>query len=283
MNSIFVTGATGNVGSEVARLLHAAGQPVRVGVRPAALAGYRVPSGIEATAFDFADPATHAPALRGVRRLFLMRPPAISDTKRFINPVIDAARAAGVEQIVFLSLLGAERLRVVPHARVESYLAGAGVPWTFLRPSFFMQNLSTTHRDEIRAGEIPVPAGGGRTSLIDIRDVAAAAARVLSEEGHSNAAYALTGVEALDYHQVAQLLSAELGRPILYRRPSIIRFVRQMRARGLAWPIILVMAGIYTTARLGLASAITPDSAHLLSRQPITMRQFVHDYRGCWL
>ncbi len=283
MSTIFVTGATGNVGSEVARLLHAAGQPVRVGVRPAALPRYQAPSGIETAAFDFADPATHAPALRGVRRLFLMRPPAISDTKHFINPLIDAARAAGVEQIVFLSLLGADRLPMVPHAQVEAYLAGAGVPWTVLRPSFFMQNLSTTHRDDIRAGEILVPAGSGRTSFIDIRDVAAVAARVLSEKGHAYASYALTGVEALDYHQVAQLLSAELGRPIMYRRPSLLRFVRHMRARGLAWPLILVMAGIYTTARLGLAGAITPECAQLLGRQPTTMRQFAHAERAYWL
>lgn len=282
MSTIFVTGATGHVGSEVMHLLHAAGQPVRVGVRPAALARYQAPEGVEVTAFDFADPATHAPALRGIRRLFLMRPPPISDTKRFINPVIDAARAAGVEQIVFLSLLGADRLPVVPHAHVESYLAGADVPWTVLRPSFFMQNLSTTHRDDIRAGELLVPAGGGRTSFIDIRDIAAVAARVLSEEGHTGRAYALTGAEALNYHQVAQLLSVELGRTIVYRRPSLLRFVRHMRARGMSWPVILVMAGIYTTARLGLAGAITLDSAHLLGREPITMRQFVHDERGCW-
>ena len=182
-----------------------------------------------------------------------------------------------------LSLLGADRLPVVPHDQVESYLASVGVPWTVLRPSCFMQNLITTHRDEIRAGELLVTAGRGRTSFIDIRDIAAVAARVLSEAGHLAQAYALTGVEALDYHQVTQLLSAELGRPIVYRRPGLRRFVRHMRAHGLAWPIILVMAGIYTTARLGLAAAITPDSTRLLGRPPITMRQFVHDERDSWL
>jgi uncharacterized protein YbjT (DUF2867 family) len=146
-----------------------------------------------------------------------------------------------------------------------------------------MQNLSTTHRDDIRAGEILVPAGRGATSFIDVRDIAAVAARVLTEAGHLFQAYPLTGNEAVDYFQVARLLSAELDRPIAYRRPSILRFVRHMRAQGRAWPLILVMVGIYTTARLGLAGLITPDCERLLGRPPITMRQFVHDERECWL
>lgn len=280
---ILVTGATGNIGSEVTRLLRAQGYAVR-----AAAFEYQAPhtdpaTGAEAVPFDFAQPATFGPALAGVKRLFLMRPPALSDTKRYMNPFIDAARAAGVEQIVFLSLLGAEKNRVVPHRQVEDYLRATGAPWTLLRPSFFMQNLSTTHRADIREhGEILVPAGRGKTSFIDARDIAAVAARTLTEPGHISQAYPLTGAEALDYSAVAQIFTAVLGRTIVYRRPSIWRFVRAMRRRGLAWSFIGVMVGIYTTCRLGLADGVTPDTARLLGRPPITMRQFVEDYRECW-
>lgn len=284
MELVLVTGATGNVGAEVVRLLRERDVPVRAAIRPSGFQRYAPPPGVTATPFDFELPETYHAALRGVKKLFLMRPPALTDTKRYMRPAIDAAREAGVEQIVFLSLLGAASNRVVPHHAVEQHLRVAGVPWTFLRPSFFMQNLSTTHRADIRElGEILVPAGGGKTSFIDVRDIAAVAARTLTETGHTLQAYPLTGGEALDYQEVAGILSAELGRPISYRRPGLVRFVRRMRQHGLEWSYIVVMIGIYTTARLGMAGLVTQDTARLLARQPITMRQFAHDHRDCWV
>jgi uncharacterized protein YbjT (DUF2867 family) len=284
MSLVLVTGATGNVGAELITLLRERGVPVRAALQPARIASYTPAPGVEAVPFDFEQPATATAALQGVSKLFLLRPPQISDTRRYINPVIDAARAAGVAQIVFLSLLGAAKNPLVPHHKVEQYLLSAGVPWTFLQPSFFMQNLSTTHREDIRElGEILVPAGRGATSFIDVRDIAAVAARVLSEDGHANAAYPLTGAEALDYGAVARMLTEELGRPIAYRRPWAIRFIRHMRRRGLEWGYILVMVAIYTTARLGQAGLVTPDTGRLLGRRPIGMRQFIHDYRASWI
>ncbi len=282
MHAILITGATGNVGAALAEQLLAQGGSVRLGMRNPRPEATR--PGAEAVRLDFADPTSFAPALTGVQRLFLMRPPAIADTKRYLNPLVDAARTAGVQQIVFLSLLGAERNSVVPHYAVERYLEQSGLGWTFVRPSFFMQNLSTTHRDEIRRqSEIIVPAGNGRTSFIDVRDIAAVAARTLTEEGHIGQAYALTGDEALSYHDAARLLSAELGRPIVYRRPSLLRFVRHRRTMGDAWAYILVMVGIYTTARLGLAATVTATTRSMLGRPTITLAQFIADERAAWL
>jgi uncharacterized protein YbjT (DUF2867 family) len=283
MEPVLVTGPTGNVGAELVGELRARGVPVRAAIQRGRLAAYVPPAGVEAVPFDFEQPASAATALRGVKKLFLMRPPQLTDTKRFLNPLIDAARVAGVSQIVFLSLLGAAKNPAVPHHQVENYLRESGVPWTFLQPSFFMQNLSTTHRADIRdLREILVPAGRGATSFIDAHDIAAVAARALTEDGHANAAYPLTGAEALDYSTVARIMTDELGRSIVYRRPSALRFIRHMRRRGFAWNYVLVMVAIYTTARLGLAGLVTPDAERLLGRRPIGVRQFVHDYRACW-
>lgn len=280
---ILITGASGNVGAPLVNLLAAAGLPVRAAFPPTAMRNCSPLPGVTPVALDFTDPASFGPALTGVRRLFLMRPPALADTRRFINPFIDAAQAAGVERIVFLSLLGAERNPIVPHRQVEDYLQSSGLPWIFLRPSFFMQNLSGPHRADIKErGEILVPAGGGATSFIDARDIAAVAALTLTEDGHTGHAYPLTGAEALDYHAVSAIFSAELGRPVVYRRPSIPRFIARMRRQGFDWPFILVMVAIYTTARVGLAGGVTPDTARLLGRAPISMSQFVHDHRACW-
>ena len=281
---VLVTGATGNVGSELVRLLRNSGVRVRAAVPNLTSAKERLGSGIDLAPFDFRRPDTFGRAFAGIRKLFLVRPPAISRTQRFINPAIDAAKRAGVEHIVFLSLLGAERNPMVPHRSIERHLETSGLAWTFLRPSFFMQNLSTTHREEIRQrGEIFVPAGEGRTSFIDTRDIAAVAAKVLTKGGYRNATYLLTGSEALDYHQVAEIFSEVLGWTIAYSDPSPLAFAQRMRARGHPWGFVAVMIGIYTVCRVGLADTVTDDAERLLDRAPNTLRRFVEDHRALWM
>ena len=279
--TVLVTGATGNVGAELVRLLAQQGTAVRAASRhppPEA-----PPPGVERMRFDFRDPATFDDAFAGIDRLFLLRPPNISNVRRDVRPVLLAARRAGVQHVVFLSLLGAERNPFLPHRRIERLIERSGVPFTFLRASFFMQNLSTTHREEIKErGELFVPAGRGRTSFIDARDVAAVAAVALGAGGHGDRAYPLTGAQALDYYQVARILTEELGRPVFYRAPSALRFVARALRRGTPLPFVVVMAAIYTTARLGLAATVTGDTAGILGRPPGTVRQFVRDYLPSW-
>lgn len=278
MGTILVTGASGNVGREVVRALTARGATVRAGVYERNDTARLFPMA-ETARFDFAAPATFPAAFAGVDRLFLMRPPAISNVNRDIRPVIDFAARAGVGQVVFLSLIGAERNPLLPHARIERLLAGSGMPWTTLRCGFFMQNLDTTHRDDIvEHDDLFVPAGGGCTAFIDARDIGNAAARVLTEPGHAGAAYALTGSESLTYGEVAAIMSQELGRPITYSRPTLPAFARRMRRRGHPWQYVAVMSGVYLTTRLGMAAAVYPDAAALLGRPTITMRQYVRDY-----
>jgi uncharacterized protein YbjT (DUF2867 family) len=281
---ILVTGASGNVGREVMRALAERGVAARAAI-PDPIGG-RSPGEatnavgtVDTVRFDFTDPSTFPAAFDGVERLFLVRPPAISAVERDIRPVIDFAAGRDVKQIVFLSLLGAERNRLIPHARIEKLLLASGVPWTMLRCGFFMQNLDTTHRaDIVEYDDLFVPAGDSRTAFIDTRDIGAAAARALTEAGHEGRVYTLTGSEALTYGEVATIMSEELGRPITYSDPSPLAFARRMRRRGHPWGYIGVMEGVYLTTRLGLAATIAPDAARLLGRPPILMRQFVRDY-----
>lgn len=280
---ILVTGASGNVGSELVKYLRQRGQPVRIAQRTRS-AQDDYGDGVETVQFDFKDPHTFASAFAGVERMFLVRPPAISDARRFIFPAIDAARQAGVRHIVFLSVIGTEKNRIVPHYKIEQYIQRSGLNYTFLRASFFMQNLNTVHRAEIKDEHmIYVPAGRGKTSFVDVRDVAAVAALALTTNGHARRAYALTGSEAFDYDEVARILSEVLARPIIYRNPSLLSFIWREHKRGTPLPLILVMAAIYTTARLGLAGRITEDTERLLDRAPIPFKQYVEDYRTCWL
>jgi len=280
---ILVTGATGNVGGPLARLLHEQGQPVRAAVSsPKSVARLPDPA-IPWAVLDMNDPQTYPAAFAGVERLFLLRPPQISDVDRSIKPVIDYATANGVRHIVFLSLLGAEKNKVVPHAEIEALLQAGPVPYTLLRAGFFMQNLSTTHRlDIVEYSDVFVPAGKGKTAFVDTRDLAAVAALALTQAGHENKAYPLTGCETLDYYEVAAILSDVLYRPITYSNPSLLRFARRMKERGEAWPYIAVMAAIYTTTRFGMAAAVHPDLETLLGRPPIRFRQFAEDEAAVW-
>jgi uncharacterized protein YbjT (DUF2867 family) len=264
---ILITGVTGNVGREIYRILGERGIAARAPVR---------------AEFDFRRPETFANAFEGIEKMLLVRPPAISDPNVF-RPSLEAAKKSGVRHIVFLSLLGAEKNPFVPHRRLEKLIKEIGFEYTFLRPSFFMQNLSTIHAADIRdLAEIIVPAGNGRTSFIDVRDIAEVAALALSETGHEDQAYALTGAEALTYKEVSKIMTEVLGRPICYRSSSIVRFASVMRSRKQPWALISVMIAIYTITRFGFAGTVTGEVKRLLGREPISLEKFVGDYRAVW-
>jgi uncharacterized protein YbjT (DUF2867 family) len=276
-----VTGATGTVGRHVVQRLREKGAPVVAAGRDPQRA--RELLGVPAVRFDFEQPETYAEAFQGIEKLFLVRPPAITRVWQSIFPALEAARRAGVQHVVLLSLLGAEQNPLVPHRWIEWKLQAMDIAWTFLRPSFFMQNLATTHRADVQERDmIYVPAGHGRTSFIDARDVAAVGASVLVEDGHAGKAYALTGSEALTYSEVAAILTDVLGRPIYYADPSPWAFALHMRRQGHPWPFILVMTGIYLTARFGLADRVTGDLHHVLGREPTSVHQFAIDYADRW-
>jgi uncharacterized protein YbjT (DUF2867 family) len=281
MPKLLITGPTGNVGFPLVQLLQERGVACRLAVRQPGDA--RLSQLGEQVAFDFADPATFAPALADIERVFLVRPPQLADTERYFAPFVKAMQKAGVQQVVLLSLQGAERAAITPHRKIEKLILQRGLPYTLLRPSFFMQNLSTTHRTEIaQRGELIIPAGQGRTSFIDARDIAEVAAKVLTEEGHLGAAYELTGSVAVSYEAVAEIMSSVLERPIRYSNPSYWRFWQWRRQLGDPWHYILIMTALYTICRLGLASQTTTTAEQLLGRPPRTLGQFVADYRDRW-
>ncbi len=276
-NAVLVTGATGTVGSNVVRGLRALGTPVVAAVRSDPDASL-IATGAVPVRFDFEDPSTFAAALDGVDRVFLVRPPHMSDASAF-EPFLGAVASVGVSQVVFMSLLGVERNPIVPHHAIEKAVKASGVPWTMLRPSFFMQNLSTTHLPGIiERGEIIVPAGNGRTSLIDARDIADAAVAVLTEPGHLGLAYTLTGAEALTYGECAEVMSRLLGREIRYTAPSPQAFARFMAGCGHPPAFVAVMQSIYLVAKLRMAATITGDLEHLTGRPPRTFEEFVRDH-----
>jgi uncharacterized protein YbjT (DUF2867 family) len=275
--TILVTGATGTVGRHVVDALADRDAAVRPGVRdPASVEGTIAAAG-DPVAFDFAKPETWGPALADVDRCFLLRPPTVG--RAAIESFVDAADRVGVERVAYLSTLGAEKNPLVPHHWIEKRIRATAMEHVLLRASFFMQNLVEVHREDVvERDEIFVPAGRGETSFVDARDLGEAAAIVLSEPGHGNHSYDLTGLTALDYHEVAAIFSDVLERPIAYPEPSVVAFAARMVRRGHPLGFVAITCAIYTTARLGLADRVTTDSEQLLGRQPRTMRDFVEDH-----
>ena len=280
MTPVLVTGATGNVGAPVVAGLLTAGSQVRAGVR----AGSSAVEGAEAVAFDFRDRDTWGPAFDGVRQMFLLRPPDVSDVQRDLLPAVEFGRRKGLEHVVFLSLQGADRNRVVPHAKVEAWLRASGLSWTFVRPSFFMQNLSTTHRVDVVAGRLVVPAGHGRTAFVDALDVAAVAVEALQRpDAHIGKAWTPTGPEALTYGEVAAQLTAVLGRPVVYDRPGALRYALHARRRlGMPWGMVGVTTAIYTVARLGRAAGLTDDVRAVTGHGPRSFLEFARREAATW-
>lgn len=281
---ILVIGALGNVGAEVVKHLIGTGNIVRASDMSEEKIKARFGSSVEAVRFDFTDTTTYEATFQGVEKMFLLRPPHITNIKRDMYPSIDAAKRAGVKHVVFLSLIGIESTTYVPHYKVETYLKEVNLHTTFLRCSFFMQNLSTTHRKEIKErNEIFVPVGKAKTSFIDARDIGAVAAVALTQDGHANKNYDLTGSEALDYCQAAKILSDVLGRKIQYKNPNPVYFLLETMRRSTPFMFALVMTGLYTSTRFGMAEPITNEVEKLTGRKPISFKEFANDYKENWM
>jgi uncharacterized protein YbjT (DUF2867 family) len=281
---ILVTGAPGNVGSEVVKGLQAQGIPFRIGAFDVDMARQAHGDDLDVTHFDFLKPDTFAPTFDGIKRLFLVRPPALADVPKEIAPALQAGLDAGVKQIVFLSLQGVESQRVVPHYKIEQFILSSGADYTFLRASFFMQNLSTALRQEIRQQRtITVPVGKGKTSFIDVRDIGAVAVLALTGDTLYKKTPTLTGSEALDYYQVAEIMTRELGIPIRYTNPNPVSFFFRQTRTGSKLDYAFVTTMLYTITRFGNAKTVTPDVEQLLGRPPIPFEQFVRDFRTVWV
>lgn len=272
--AVLVTGATGTVGRHVVTALRARGAEARPGVRSVERAGD--------CRFDFDDPTTWEPALDGVDRIFLMRPPAISDVKGVIRPFVRFAARRSIRHVAVLSVMGVNP--AMPHWRLERDVKATGIGWTMLRPAYFMQNLETAWRASIRdRGVLRMPAGRGRTSFVDTRDVADVAALALCEpDAHGGRAFTLTGGEALEWASVAAALSGELGRTVRYDPISFRTARRELAATGAPAAYVNVQLLISAVARAGLAAKTTDDVRRLLGRPPRRLAAYVHEMRELW-
>lgn len=232
--------------------------------------------------FSFERPETFEAALDRIDKVFLMRPPQMAKSAAFV-PFLDALKNRGISRVVVLSVMGADTNRLLPHHGLEELVKRMVFDWTMVRPSDFMQNLETVHRRSIvERDEIAVPAGSGTSSFIDVEDVAEVAAKVLTQEGHSGKGYTITGDRALSFADVAEKMSAVLGRRIHYRPVGVLPFIRQQLAEDRGLGMSLVMTALYSVQRFGGASRITDEVLTLSGRSPRRLPDYLRRSAHLW-
>jgi NAD(P)H dehydrogenase (quinone) len=281
---ILVTGASGSIGRDLVRRLQAARAPFRALVRDEAK-GRAL--GCDFVVGDFGDPGSVAAAMRGAERLFLNgagAQPADGDQPMIAQQktVIDAARAAGVSQVVKISVWGARedgRLGLGAHWQIEQYLGASGLGWSVLQPGGFMQNFLTGAGSVTGDGNLIDGYGGAAVSYIDCRDIAACAAALLTGSGRNGETFVLTGPEALTHAAIADKLSAALGRAVGLAVLPPDRLASMLKAQGLLPRFADDVAVLSREVAAGSMATTTAAVQDLTGHAPGTFDRFVADNR----
>lgn len=276
---ILVTGASGRVGKALLTCLRAEGAAVRAAYRDPRATAREIESGGRAVTLDLARPETLGPALDGIGTVFLLGATSPAQTTHELN-MVEAARAAGA-RVVKLSVWRAdEGLSPIArlHRPVERALAASGLPWTVLRPNFYLQNFLS--QPSIReAGEFSLPLITAPISFVDTGDIARVAARVLTTEGHDGRVYDLTGPRALTYAEAAEEFSAVLGRPVRYVGVPDDRARAALLGRGMPEFHADAVIGVARAYRDGGAETVTSTVADLTGSAPLGFVEFVRRNR----
>lgn len=280
--AILITGATGNVGRGLVKQLSAQKVPYRAMVRsPKAAEALAALEGAEVVVGDFDKTETLAHALRGIERAFLLTSSSERAEDQQSN-FVDMARRSGVEHIVKLSQWAASPDSPVRflryHAAVERKIRESEMAYTFLRPNLFMQGLLAFKEAIIGQGRFFAAIGNAKVSAIDVRDIASAAVAALVERGHEGKIYDLTGPEALSHREMAEKLSAALGRQIDFVDvpPGAMR--EALSAAGLpAWQADGLIED-YAHYSRGEAAEVTTGVRDATGRLPRTFDDFASDY-----
>ncbi len=284
--NILITGATGSIGSELVKQLSSKNISFKAMVRDknkaadlAALPGAEVIEG------DFNDLASIEKALAGIDTAFLLTNSTDLAEKQQIS-FVEAAAKAGVKHIVKQSQWAADEASPVRflryHAIVEKKIQASGIAYTFLRPNLFMQGLLSFKQTIQQQGSFFASIGDAKVSIVDVRDIASVAVEALTNEGHENKIYNLTGPEALTHGQMAALLSEALGKPVSFIDvPSDVMLQGLLAAHLPQWMAEGLIED-YAHYSRGEASEISNDIKNVTGKSPFDFKTFAKDYQNAF-
>lgn len=275
MSVTLVTGGTGKTGRRIAALLSLAGHSTRAAAR-----------GGEANTcrFDWADPATYAPALADVSAVYLLAPSNVSEPLEAMRPFLELALQRGVRRFVLLSASSLPKGGPMMGA-VHAYIERHAPEWTVLRPTWFMQNFSEQqHLKTIREeGRIYSATGDGRVPFIDAADIAAVAAEALVRDVPFNRDLILTGPSSLSYGDTAKILEKVTGRAVSHVRLTEEELAERFVASGMKPVYARILAAMDTAIAGGSEDAVSPEVQTILGRPPISFASFTEAERAVWV
>ena len=270
---ILVIGGRSKIGAALIGELLGRGQQVRALVRAGEPAG-SLPAAAEAVTGDLADEGSLVTAMAGIEKVFLLSSPH-PDAVSWHRHAIDAARRTQVQLLARSSILGADRESpaefISAHTICDRYLEDSGLPYVIVRPNLFLQNVPESTIPSIGAsGTFYADAGEALISMVDTRDVAAVAALALTDPGHADAHYDVTGPEALSYTDVAAKLTSVMGRSIRYVGASDDAVRQALLDAGLTKWFAGALIGLYQDYRRsgtgGYAAQVTATVQRLTGR-----------------
>lgn len=278
---ILVFGATGRISTEVIGHLRALGHPHRImapGIPNPAMFGLEA----EVVTQVPASPEAWSEAFRGVTALLLANPgnPGQLELQRM---AVQEAKRAGVGRIVKISNLGAAPDSPLAQARwnwqLERAIQEAGVPFTILRPRFLLQNFLIVFAPGIKTeGTFYAPAGDTRIPYVDLRDVAEATVAALTEDGHANRVYELTGPEALSCAELAERFSEALSRPVRFQDVTPDEGKRMLAGMGLPGQVAVDVVAMFQAARSSEAPEPIAVVTEITRRPPRSFDQFLTEH-----
>ena len=280
---ILVVGATGNTGSGLVPALLAAGARVRALVRTPAKAEALRRQGAEVVVADLGKPESLATVVAGVDRIYLCLFNGPEQANHGRN-LIAAARQSGRPHVVFHAASGSDRSRIIRHINeVETELRASGLPWTIIRPTFYLQNTMMAIPTVASQGAIYLPMKQGRMAMTDVRDIVDVAARLLLEGGHEGKTYSLTTPEAFTIDEFAAALSTVLGKPVTYVDVPIAAARESMVGMGMDPWVVDGYMELFEGFADNWGNKTSDDTRQILGRPARGYRQFVADFRGAFV
>lgn len=283
---VLVTGGTGNVGGEVVAQLLKRGASVRVLARKQPEPG-KLPDSVEIAIGDLLDPLSVERAMQDVDKLFLLNA-VVADELTQALIAYGIAKRLKLKHISYLSVFRADRFLDVPHfaskLTVENGLRAFDVPYTILRPGYFIQNDANLKVALTGPGIYPMPIGNAGICEVDTRDIAEAAAISLTEDGHDGKTYDLVGPSLISGPGNAQLWSQLLNKDIKYTGHNFDQWEEQMRAKAPGWTAhdLRMMFQGYFDRGFTSTEADVANMTDLLGHAPRSYADFAKELASSW-
>ncbi len=269
---LLITASTGNIGLPLSKALHEKGIPFTAATRNPDKAFEKFGFKTETVPLDYTKPAGFPEALKGVETLFLCGPSATPGADKMLIKLVEQAIDSGVKYFVFIA----------SYPNVMELIKKSGRDYTFLRGNFFMQNFEMYQTKDIREhNRLFLPTGKGKAPYVDTIDIGQVAAEVIANPAdYKKETIYLTGPEALDLHQVADVFSDVLGKKITFSEPGDNEYRKEMKKRGFSEEYVDAMIAVFGKIKKGEVAQTSEDIEKILGRKPGSLRIYIERNKG---